>query len=162
MAPEILYGKAYDGASVDLFAATIILFIMYSGAPPFNNPLPSDMYYKLLMQNKKEFFWRIHSKMTLNFYSEDFRDLIERMLSFNPEERMKIDELQKHPWMRGETPSSDDIKKLFTTKQKRIQEDSRIDIEGKIAKYQEVIAMSGDEAHAFRVVDKHLLEKKEF
>ena len=75
---------------------------------------------------------------------------------------MKIDELQKHPWMRGETPSSDDIKKLFTTKQKRIQEDSRIDIEGKIAKYQEVIAMSGDEAHAFRVVDKHLLEKKEF
>jgi serine/threonine protein kinase len=102
MAPEILYGKSYDGASVDLFAATIILFIMRSGIPPFNNALPSDMYYKLLMQGKHDFFWRIHKKMTGNDYSVEFKDLIERMLSFNPDERLKIEELQNHPWLKGE------------------------------------------------------------
>jgi len=52
MAPEILYGRPYDGASVDLFAATIILFIMYNAIPPFNNPLPSDINYNLLMSGK--------------------------------------------------------------------------------------------------------------
>jgi len=42
MAPEILFGKEYDGSSVDLFAATVILFLMMTKSPPFNNALPSD------------------------------------------------------------------------------------------------------------------------
>jgi len=35
MAPEINKRKLYDGKEVDLFAAAIILFILYSGTPPF-------------------------------------------------------------------------------------------------------------------------------
>jgi len=34
MAPEIRT-KNYDGKKIDMFAAGIILFILYSGSPPF-------------------------------------------------------------------------------------------------------------------------------
>lgn len=36
MAPEIAT-KKYDGRKVDIFAAGVILFIMYAGVPPFEN-----------------------------------------------------------------------------------------------------------------------------
>jgi len=35
MAPEIMLQKPYDGKSVDLFAAAVINFIMFSEIPPF-------------------------------------------------------------------------------------------------------------------------------
>lgn len=34
MAPEI-YTKNYEGKQTDVFAAGVILFIMYAGCPPF-------------------------------------------------------------------------------------------------------------------------------
>jgi len=40
MAPEIHLGKSYSGASVDLFAAAIILFIMVTKRPPFYSANP--------------------------------------------------------------------------------------------------------------------------
>ena len=52
MAPEIHLKNPYDGKKVDLFAAGIILFIMYSGTPAFGKALPSDPYYKLLCMKK--------------------------------------------------------------------------------------------------------------
>ena len=35
MAPEIHLNLPYSGEAVDLFASAIILFILYSGIPPF-------------------------------------------------------------------------------------------------------------------------------
>jgi BR serine/threonine kinase len=35
MAPEIYKLQPYEGAACDLFAAGIILFVMYAGHPPF-------------------------------------------------------------------------------------------------------------------------------
>lgn len=35
MAPEILLGQEYEGRSIDIFAAAVILFIMVSEHPPF-------------------------------------------------------------------------------------------------------------------------------
>lgn len=36
MAPEILARQPYRGNEVDLFSMGVILFIMYTGHPPFN------------------------------------------------------------------------------------------------------------------------------
>lgn len=36
MAPEINAKVAYDGEKTDLFAAAVILFIMFAGSPPFS------------------------------------------------------------------------------------------------------------------------------
>ena len=39
MTPEILYGQKYSPASGDLFAAGVILFILYAGYPPFGKAM---------------------------------------------------------------------------------------------------------------------------
>ena len=31
------------------------------------------------------------------------------MLAFNPDERLKIDEVLNHSWMQGETPNEEDV-----------------------------------------------------
>lgn len=62
MAPEIHAKKPYRGDQVDLFAAAIILFIMYAGTPPFTKADTKDPYYKLLTTNRHDTFWNAHSK----------------------------------------------------------------------------------------------------
>jgi serine/threonine protein kinase len=47
MAPEI-ENKEYEGKYTDIFAAGVILFIMFSGNPPFENSSVTDPYYKLI------------------------------------------------------------------------------------------------------------------
>jgi len=66
---------------VDLFALGVILFILYSGHPPFSMANDDDQYFKLLASNKSEMFWRAHSqRKEPGFYSEEFKDLITNML----------------------------------------------------------------------------------
>lgn len=48
MAPEI-FCKEYEGRKTDIFAAGVILFIMYSGSPPFEKASINDPYYKLII-----------------------------------------------------------------------------------------------------------------
>jgi len=77
MAPEILYNKHYDARSVDLFAATVVLFIMYSGTPPFTNALMGDEYYKEICSSKGKLFWAYHASRfkKKNYFSKEFIDL---------------------------------------------------------------------------------------
>lgn len=42
MAPEINMKAPYSGVQVDLFAAAVILFILYGGVPPFGKADPKD------------------------------------------------------------------------------------------------------------------------
>jgi serine/threonine protein kinase len=62
MAPEINLKKPYSGASVDLFASAIILFIMTTQHPPFTKAIPDDPYYKLICINRLDIFWKAHAR----------------------------------------------------------------------------------------------------
>ena len=46
MAPELITGDRYDGAKVDIFEIGVLLFIMYTGHPPFSKAAGDDYYYK--------------------------------------------------------------------------------------------------------------------
>lgn len=101
MAPEIHARKPYNGASVDLFACGIILFIMFTQHPPFTKAEPSDPFYRLLCANRADLFWKAHSKNKpngLDFFSEDFRNLITSMLQYDPAHRLSMAEVKAHPW----------------------------------------------------------------
>jgi len=81
MAPELITKNIYQGHSVDLFALGIILFILYSGHPPFNSANPQDPHYRLVAEGKADIFWQQHQKhKKAGFYSEEFKDLITNML----------------------------------------------------------------------------------
>jgi serine/threonine protein kinase len=60
---------------VDIFAAGIILFIMFAGSPPFSKAVPGDAYYKLIATGKNDVFWKFHAKHkgNPNFFSPEFR-----------------------------------------------------------------------------------------
>jgi len=63
MAPEILSNWTYNGASVDLFACAIILFIMFTKERPFKIAGPCDQYYKnFCIKDGVNLFWEAHEK----------------------------------------------------------------------------------------------------
>lgn len=54
MAPEIHMRLPYQGEAVDLFSSAIILFIIYSGSPPFSKADSKDPYYRIFCANNPE------------------------------------------------------------------------------------------------------------
>lgn len=93
MSPELNERQKYDGTKVDIFAAGVILFIMVSGTPPFNEAKKDEYFYKFLFHNKPELFWKVHCKSKPsgeNFFSPDFKDLMQRLLAYNPVDRLTI------------------------------------------------------------------------
>lgn len=57
MAPEIHLGKPYEGPAVDILASGIILFVMLTQRPPFNQASPDDPHYRLLIGKRADLFW---------------------------------------------------------------------------------------------------------
>jgi hypothetical protein len=79
MAPEIHLKQPYQGPTVDVFAAAIILFIMVAAHPPFTTAVATDPFYRCLAANRADVFWKTHSKNKPGkegYFSEEFKDLI--------------------------------------------------------------------------------------
>lgn len=124
MAPEINEKKAYLGSGVDLFSAGIILFVMYTGHPPFHKAVESDPYYKLLITDRNSTFWEAHLRnKEKNFFSNDFVNLLNSILAYDPQNRIDLAELVNHPWLKnGKCSSHSDIKNAFSQRQKAVVE----------------------------------------
>lgn len=125
MAPEIHARQPYSGPAVDLFASGIILFIMFSGTPPFTRADPKDPYYRLFCTNKIETFWAAHQKhkKEKDFFPEAFKDLLNKMLAYDPSKRLSMEELRNHPWVKGEIMTMDAIKKEFLRRKEAVDKE---------------------------------------
>ena len=102
IAPEILTNKSYDGRKADIFSLGVILFILYSGFPPFYKKelQQDDPCYQMLAENKINKFWKTHSMMKKKeYYSAEFKDLVTNMLRFDPNLRFNFNNIVNHPWM---------------------------------------------------------------
>lgn len=99
-APEIHSKVSYSGVAVDLFAAGVVLFILFSGTPPFGIANSSDNYYRLLAAKEYDKFWTFHNKQKkqTDFYPAEFKSLVNALLELDPQERPTIDEVKAHPW----------------------------------------------------------------
>jgi len=129
MAPEIHLRQPYSGPAVDLFASAIILFIMYSGTPPFAKADPrNDPHYKLLCTGKQEIFWKAHERNKpkengQNFYSDEFKDLMNSMLALDPSARLSLAEIKSHSWYKGETLTLEELRKEFALRKQKVDEE---------------------------------------
>ena len=124
MAPEIHRGRAYRGEVVDLFAASIILFIMVTGNPPFSKAIASDDFYKVLCVNRPDLFWKNHSGIKEGDVSKEFKALVETMFLYEPTHRLSLSELKQHPWMQCEVASADDAHKELAERKAQISAQS--------------------------------------
>ena len=132
MAPEIISGAAYNGAEVDLFAAAVILFIMYSGSPPFGQAHPErDQYYKLLCTDRQQLFWDAHERNKpieegqVTFYNNEFKDLIITMLSLKANERLTLEQIKQHPWYNGPLVDGSALKIEFQQRRKQVDAENK-------------------------------------
>ena len=97
MAPEIHNRQIYDGKAVDVFALGVILFIMVVGNQPFRLAKDDDPFYQKFKQGEyEEFFAKTRAKNTSN----DFKNLMIKMLSCKSSERPTVEEIKACSWMR--------------------------------------------------------------
>ena len=77
------------------------MFIIVQGIFPFKEAKKDEYFYKLLLDGKLEQYWKKVGGQNL---SNDFKDLILKMFSYDPSKRPTVDEIKNHPWMK--TPFS--------------------------------------------------------
>ena len=98
MPPEAFLCKPTDGRKRDLFAIGTILFMMVRGAPPFNNAMDDDPFYKVLKTNPSA-FWRYQQKTSADFNpSPSLKELIEGLLHPNPLLRWDVKRILSNSW----------------------------------------------------------------
>ncbi|EGZ27240.1 hypothetical protein PHYSODRAFT_553865 [Phytophthora sojae] len=95
MAPEIVAREHYDPRRADIWSAGIAFFILLTSSPPFERAEPSDPGFRYVAKRGiKAVFtaWGLGQEV-----SEPMQDLLARMLSVDPTERITMEEIWQHP-----------------------------------------------------------------
>uniref|UniRef100_A0A8B9XLC1 non-specific serine/threonine protein kinase n=1 Tax=Bos mutus grunniens TaxID=30521 RepID=A0A8B9XLC1_BOSMU len=88
--PEMIEGRTYD-EKVDLWCIGVLCYELLVGNPPFESASTSETYRRIL-------------KVDLRFppsMSSGARDLISKLLRFQPLERLPLVRVLEHPWIRA-------------------------------------------------------------
>lgn len=100
IAPEIIRREDYDGFKADLFALGVIIYILHTGRPPFTQAVPNDRFYSFIAGNRWGEFWLRNQRVEgTPRFSEEFKDLMQHLLSAQPEERLNAMDVLQHPWL---------------------------------------------------------------
>ncbi|EAX91875.1 CAMK family protein kinase [Trichomonas vaginalis G3] len=88
-APEVIKGLRYDGRCADIWSSGVILYALLCGKLPFDDSSVRNLLAKVKAGN---------------FYMPDFdkpiQDLISRMLTVDPSQRITISQIKQHPAFR--------------------------------------------------------------
>ncbi len=100
MSPEIFENKEnFDGFAIDLWATGVILYIMLTGFPPYDQASVTDQRFELIVTGK--LVEQLHNWDI--FVSDEAGDLMQRMLQMDPRDRPTLAQVMAHPWVaRGE------------------------------------------------------------
>eukprot|EP00929_Paragymnodinium_shiwhaense_P047984 TRINITY_DN24327_c0_g1_i1.p1 TRINITY_DN24327_c0_g1~~TRINITY_DN24327_c0_g1_i1.p1 ORF type:complete len:855 (-),score=194.10 TRINITY_DN24327_c0_g1_i1:279-2843(-) len=87
-APEMIAGQRYVPNRCDIWSCGVILFALVCGYLPFEDQNTSALYRKILNAEYQ----------APKFISDAVRDLVARMLTTDPEQRITIPRIRAHPW----------------------------------------------------------------
>lgn len=100
IAPEIVAGagmpdvKSYS-LKVDCWSMGVILYILVSGTPPFSEDRKCGLALRQQILQADYVFY----PQLFDVISAPAKDLIQRLLKVNPEERISAAEVLSHPWL---------------------------------------------------------------
>lgn len=101
-APEVILGTGH-GEGVDWWAVGVIMYEFLTGIPPFNDETPQQIFENIL--NGSIIWPEVPEEM-----SYEAQDLISKLLTINPEERLGsrkkgggggAQEVKNHPFFKG-------------------------------------------------------------
>ncbi|KAG2732577.1 hypothetical protein G9P44_004994 [Scheffersomyces stipitis] len=87
--------KNYYSKSVDIWSLGCLLYTILCGFPPFYDDDSNQLTTKII---NGDF---VFLKPWWDEISNEAKDLITRMLNTDPEERITVEEIWQHPWVRG-------------------------------------------------------------
>lgn len=91
-APEVIMGVAYEAKMSDLWSLGVILFIMPCCVMPFRD------HSRSALLNDQKLPLRFPSNVAHRL-PNSYRNLTSRILNHVQEERFRLDDILKHPWM---------------------------------------------------------------
>ncbi|CAH9085707.1 unnamed protein product [Cuscuta epithymum] len=94
VAPEVLTRKEYDGKLADIWSCGVTLYVMLIGAYPFEDPSDPKNFRKTIAR----ILGTQYSIPNNIHISVECQHLLSRIFVANPEERIKITEIRRHPW----------------------------------------------------------------
>ncbi|KAK9816381.1 hypothetical protein WJX74_001337, partial [Apatococcus lobatus] len=108
LAPEVIMttkGTTYDGKMADVWSCGVMLYIMLSAAYPFGRAedeklRPSKKMHAMLQRI-------LHVEYSLPRHvtvSPECQDLLRRILVAEPERRITMEQIQRHPWCLHDLP----------------------------------------------------------
>lgn len=114
-APELLKKKKYN-KKCDVFSAGVVLFILLTGYPPFEQAVKTDKWYQPLCQsNNQSLFWEQHKGCGV---SPLCQKLISKMLAYKPKDRCDVEEIMKDDWYLKDIHDDANLAKVLHKKHK--------------------------------------------
>lgn len=93
IAPEVIK-KSYN-EKCDLWSCGVIMYILISGEPPFNDPrADNEAIMKKVELGKYDLEHGVWKSV-----SKEAKDLIKKLLTYDPAERIGAEQALKHPWI---------------------------------------------------------------
>lgn len=97
MSPEIYKNQQpFDGHAVDMWAVGVILFLMLTGFPPWERACATDERFYYMTQG---YLVQMLTEWNLGL-SSDAMDLLQRMFWMDPQDRLSLEQVKAHPWMK--------------------------------------------------------------
>eukprot|EP00934_Nitzschia_sp_Nitz4_P006567 Nitzschia sp. Nitz4//scaffold99_size76975//9463//11760//NITZ4_005565-RA/size76975-processed-gene-0.43-mRNA-1//-1//CDS//3329560817//6557//frame0 len=109
--PESLRGTHPIDPAVDMWALGVILFIMLTGAHPYDldGEATNDEITERI-QDTEHYVVPVYDPQLTGHLSESVKELISRLMDPNPKTRISALQTLEHPWIRGDTASTTVIK----------------------------------------------------
>ena len=110
IAPEIYKKMGYTGFQSDVWSAGVTLYYILSGNLPFKGSNIHELENAILFGEYKK----------IKDVTYEANDIIEKMLTIEPNERITINEILKHPWLKNVNLENRHKLSIFTSLEKKI------------------------------------------
>ncbi|RLN91016.1 hypothetical protein BBJ28_00007381 [Nothophytophthora sp. Chile5] len=89
----------FNGFSADIWSTGVMLFIMVTGAPPFERPDDADPRFQMIAQGLMS---DMLDSWGMDHVSPSVRDLLSNMLIVDdPSRRLTVEQIAMHPWIQS-------------------------------------------------------------
>lgn len=91
--------------AIDVFSLGVILYNMFTKSVFFNGK--SNEGFKRLEKSERNYFWKVIGKQ--HSLSEELINLMDRLLTIDPDERCKLDWIFEHPLIKNTSENPEEF-----------------------------------------------------